>query len=178
MVPMDGFHLAQVELERLPRATRKGAPDTFDSADSISLFRRLRAQSVGEIVYAPACLREIEEPIAVARPIFSETPLVITEGNYLLLDGPWAPVRESWTSAGLSTRMKTSAWAWLLARHMTYGRSLEAAGAWIERRDVPNARVVRPTREKADVFVNIAHQERAAAPESLVSIPPKLKAED
>ena len=68
--------------------------------------------------------------------------------------------------------------AWLLARHVTYGRSLEAAGAWIERTDVPNARLVRATREKANLLVNIAHQETVAAPESLVNIPPKLKAED
>ena len=32
VVPMDGYHLAQCELERLGRAHRKGAPDTFDAA--------------------------------------------------------------------------------------------------------------------------------------------------
>ena len=32
VVPMDGFHLANVELQRLGRAGRKGAPDTFDVA--------------------------------------------------------------------------------------------------------------------------------------------------
>jgi pantothenate kinase len=30
-VPMDGFHLADVELDRLGRRDRKGAPDTFDA---------------------------------------------------------------------------------------------------------------------------------------------------
>jgi pantothenate kinase len=33
LVPMDGFDLAQAELERLGRADRKGAPDTFDAPD-------------------------------------------------------------------------------------------------------------------------------------------------
>ena len=42
-VPMDGFHLAQSALERLGRAQRKGAPDTFDSAGYVALLRRLRA---------------------------------------------------------------------------------------------------------------------------------------
>ena len=32
VVPMDGFHLANSELERLGRHQRKGAPDTFDAA--------------------------------------------------------------------------------------------------------------------------------------------------
>ena len=31
VVGMDGFHLAQVELNRLGKADRKGAPDTFDA---------------------------------------------------------------------------------------------------------------------------------------------------
>jgi pantothenate kinase len=67
VVPMDGFHLAQVELQRLGRAGRKGAPDTFDAAGYAALLQRLREQRAGdEVVYAPAFRREIEEPIAGA----------------------------------------------------------------------------------------------------------------
>src|SRR5687768_11491612 len=51
-VGMDGFHLAQVELERLGRAERKGALDTFDGAGYVNLLQRLRNQP-DEIVYAP-----------------------------------------------------------------------------------------------------------------------------
>jgi pantothenate kinase len=90
VVPMDGFHLANVELERLGRRDRKGAPDTFDAHGYVALLRRLLAQGDDEIVYAPEFRREIEEPIANAIPVFARTQLVITEGNYLLLDdGPW-----------------------------------------------------------------------------------------
>ena len=91
VVPMDGFHLANVELQRLGRAGRKGAPDTFDSAGYVALLRRLREQGADEIVYAPEFRREIEEPVAGAIAVLPQTQLVITEGNYLLLDdGPWA----------------------------------------------------------------------------------------
>ena len=83
-VPMDGYHLANVELARLGRAQRKGAEDTFDSAGYVSLLRRLRTQSADEVVYAPEFRREIEEPIANAIPVFPQTPLVVTEGNLLL----------------------------------------------------------------------------------------------
>jgi pantothenate kinase len=76
VVPMDGFHLAQVELARLGRASRKGAPDTFDAAGYVALLRRLRMQPPDEVVYAPAFHREIEEPVAGAIPIFPETKLV------------------------------------------------------------------------------------------------------
>ena len=90
---MDGFHLANVELRRLGRAQRKGAPDTFDSAGFAALLQRLRGPNGPEIVYAPEFRREIEEPIAGAVPVLPETRLVITEGNYLLLDdGPWAAI--------------------------------------------------------------------------------------
>ncbi len=54
VVPMDGFHLANVELQRLGRSGRKGAPDTFDSAGYVALLQRLREQRPdGDIVYAP-----------------------------------------------------------------------------------------------------------------------------
>src|SRR5437868_8578047 len=94
VVPMDGFHLAQSELVRLGRAGRKGAPDTFDSAGYVALLRRIRSQSHGELVYAPEFRREIEEPVAGAIAVEPGTPLIVTEGNYLLLQSDaWSGVR-------------------------------------------------------------------------------------
>ena len=100
LVPMDGFHLANAELERLGRRDRKGAIDTFDAHGYVALLRRLRSPA-GATVYAPLFRREIEEPIACAIPVGPEVPLVVTEGNYLLVpDEPWAAVRglldEAW----------------------------------------------------------------------------------
>ena len=99
LVPMDGFHLAQAELVRLGRRDRMGAPDTFDAAGYAALLERLRGDE--PVVYAPEFRREIEEPIAGAIAVPRATPLVVTEGNYLLLgDGDWALVRplldEAW----------------------------------------------------------------------------------
>ncbi|MYS78554.1 nucleoside/nucleotide kinase family protein, partial [Streptomyces sp. SID5926] len=93
-VPMDGFHLADVELDRLGRRDRKGAPDTFDAAGYAALLDRLRAEPDGETVYAPGFERELEQPIAGAVPVPPSVRLVVTEGNYLLLEtGAWARVR-------------------------------------------------------------------------------------
>ena len=77
---MDGFHYAQAELERLGRAARKGAPDTFDADGYAALLERLRRSS-DAVVYAPEFRREIEEPVACAVPVPREVPLVVTEGN-------------------------------------------------------------------------------------------------
>jgi pantothenate kinase len=68
-VPMDGFHLADAELDRLGRRDRKGAPDTFDAAGYAALLRRLRADEDGETVYAPGFERVLEQPIAGALPV-------------------------------------------------------------------------------------------------------------
>lgn len=153
VVPMDGFHLAQCELDRLGRAARKGAPDTFDVGGYIALLRRLRAPEAGEIVYAPAFRREIEEPVAGAIPVLPDTPLVITEGNYLLLDGPWAPVRALLDACWFVSPAEALREARLLARHQAFGRSRDAAIAWIAATDAPNARLIEATRERADLVV-------------------------
>jgi pantothenate kinase len=150
IVPMDGFHLANVELERLGRRGRKGAPDTFDSAGYVALLRRLRAQSGDELAYAPEFRREIEEPIANAIPVFAQTGLIITEGNYLLLDdGPWARVRELLDEVWYVDIPDTLRVQRLTRRHEQFGRSPEDAAAWVAGIDEPNARLIEASRGRA-----------------------------
>ena len=152
IVPMDGFHLANVELSRLGRAGRKGAPDTFDSAGYVDLLKRLRAQSPDEVIYAPEFRREIEEPIAGAIPIFPETQLLITEGNYLLLeDGHWKKVPafldEVWyVDVDDALRIER-----LAARHQQFGRSRDEAIAWVNNTDEPNARLIATGKQRANL---------------------------
>ena len=152
VVPMDGFHLANSELARLGRAGRKGAPDTFDADGYAALLRRLRAQRDDETVYAPEFRREIEEAIAGAIPVPADVPLVITEGNYLLLDQvPWAAVRglldEAWY-VDMDERVRLER---LVRRHEQFGRSPQAARDWVAGTDEPNARVIEATRGRADL---------------------------
>jgi len=150
VVPMDGFHLANVELQRLGRAGRKGAADTFDSAGYVALLRRLRQQREGEIVYAPEFRREIEEPVAGAIPVLAATQLVITEGNYLLLDdGPWAvvaPLLDEVWYVEVDDALRTDR---LVRRHERFGRSAQAAREWVAGTDAPNARLIAATRGRA-----------------------------
>ena len=150
VVPMDGFHLANVELERLGRRARKGAPDTFDSGGYVALLKRLLAQQNDEVVYAPEFRREIEEPIANAIPVFARTQLVITEGNYLLLDeGPWAEVKglldEIWY-VDVDDALRVDR---LTQRHVQFGRSADEATAWVAGTDEPNARLIAASRARA-----------------------------
>ncbi|MGY0193881.1 nucleoside/nucleotide kinase family protein [Leptothrix sp. BB-4] len=156
IVPMDGFHLANVELARLGRAGRKGAPDTFDSHGYVALLRRLRQQADDEIVYAPTFRREIEEPIAGAIPIHPHIPLLIAEGNYLAHDqGGWRHVAplldEIWfVDVDPALRMER-----LVARHMRYGRSQQEAIDWAHGTDEPNARLIEATLPRTHFRVRV-----------------------
>lgn len=150
---MDGFHLAQAELERLGIAGRKGAPHTFDGHGYVALLRRLRANAE-PVVYAPLFRREIEEPVACAVPVDRDVRLVVTEGNYLLGgEGVWAGVRplldECWY-VDLPDDVRRER---LAIRHEDFGRTREQAWERALGSDERNAEVVRATRDRADVIV-------------------------
>jgi pantothenate kinase len=152
-VPMDGYHLADVELRRLGRLSRKGAPDTFDPAGYAALLRRVR-QPERELVYAPAFDRTIEQPVAGSIPVPPSAQLVVTEGNYLLLDdAAWRPVRPLLDDVWFCDVDEQVRLARLVARHTRYGKAPAEAAAWVERVDQPNARLVEATREHAALMV-------------------------
>ncbi|MDH6622411.1 pantothenate kinase [Streptomyces sp. LBL] len=154
-VPMDGFHLADVELDRLGLRERKGAPDTFDAAGYAALLRRLRFDEPdGEIVYAPGFERALEQPVAGAIPVPSAARLVVTEGNYLLLDtGAWRRVRAELDEVWFCEIDEQERVSRLVARHEEFGKSHEEAVAWVLRSDQPNAELIAATRERADLVV-------------------------
>ncbi|MFJ5302970.1 nucleoside/nucleotide kinase family protein [Streptomyces sp. NPDC088350] len=152
-VPMDGFHLADVELDRLGRRDRKGAPDTFDAAGYAALLRRLR-EDPDDVVYAPDFERVLEQPIAGAIAVPPTARLVVTEGNYLLVEaGSWARVRpcldEVWfCEADEDERVRR-----LVARHEEFGKDHETAVAWVSGTDQRNADLVASTRGRADLVI-------------------------
>jgi pantothenate kinase len=153
VVPMDGFHLSGAELERLGRTERKGAPDTFDAAGYVALLRRLREPD-GETVYAPEFHRDVEESYAGAIAVAPDVPLVITEGNYLLLDqGPWSKVRDLLDEAWFLAPDEDERVARLIERHVRYGRTPEQAREWVRRSDERNAALIHPTRARADIVI-------------------------
>ncbi|WP_026453237.1 nucleoside/nucleotide kinase family protein [Saccharomonospora iraqiensis] len=152
VVGMDGFHLAQVELARLGRTDRKGAPDTFDAHGYVHLVRRLSEGR--EPVYAPEFRREIEEPIAGAVPVPPGVRLVITEGNYLLLDSdPWETLRSLIDEVWYLQPDEDARIARLVTRHRRYGRSLVEAQQRARGSDQRNADLIARTADRADLIV-------------------------
>ncbi|WP_374118546.1 nucleoside/nucleotide kinase family protein [Streptomyces sp. 8L] len=154
LVAMDGFHLAQAELERLGRAERKGAPDTFDAAGYAALLARLRAPRPGEVVYAPAFDRSIEEAVAGSVPVPPGVPLVVTEGNYLLHDDPdWSAVRPLLDEVWFLDPDPRARVARLVERHVRFGKERSFAERWVARSDEANARLVEAGRDRADLVL-------------------------
>ena len=153
---MDGFHMLNEDLVRLGRRDRKGAPDTFDVDGYVALLDRVRRQTSEtssprrDTTVPPA--RRFLTPSTFA----PDVALVITEGNYLLLDQPpWSAVRplldEVWF-VDVDDALRVPR---LIARHIEFGKSPEEAHEWVMRSDEANAALVAATRGRADVVVRL-----------------------
>jgi pantothenate kinase len=148
LLPMDGFHLPQRRLVQLGRRDRMGAADTFDIDGFLQVLRRVRDD--GGVVQAPGFDRTVEEPVPDALRIGPEHTTVVVEGNYLLLDwGGWE------ATAGLldltfflevpqDVRLRR-----LIHRHIDFGKSPEAAEAWVLGPDERNAELIAGTAPRA-----------------------------
>ena len=153
VVPMDGFHLGNAIIDGTPLRQRKGAIDTFDAGGYLSLLRRLVRRDE-PVVYAPEFRRTLDEPVAASIAIPADVPLVITEGNYLLVEQePWKDIRaqldEVWfvdTPPGLRL-------ARLVERHVSFGMERAAAEAWATGPDEANAVLIQATRPAADRII-------------------------
>jgi len=154
VVPMDGFHYADVELVRRGLRDRKGAPETFDAEGYAALLRRIRAGEPD--VVAPMFERGLEQPLAGAIPVPS-AGTVVTEGNYLLLDEPrWRAVRAELDVVWHLVMDEDLRVERLVARHVRFGKTPEAAREWVERVDGANARLVEAARDRADLVVDLS----------------------
>lgn len=145
LVGMDGFHIADAELRRTGLRARKGAPETFDRAGYASLLGRLRREP--GTVYAPAFDRSIEDSIAAAVAVPAAVPLVITEGNYLLL---WPEVRPLLDQVWYLDPPSEARRAALIARHVAFGKTQAEAETWVRASDDRNAEAIAAGRERAD----------------------------
>ncbi|MET4583906.1 pantothenate kinase [Conyzicola nivalis] len=163
LLPMDGFHLPQSRLVELGRRDRMGAPDTFDVDAFAAVLAALRPSGAtaaadaaaaaaaaaalngnsGVTVVAPGFDREIEEPVPAAVVITPEFPIVVVEGNYLLLgDGGWervAPLLDATFFVSVDRDIRL---ARLIARHERFGKSPADARAWALGPDERNAVLV------------------------------------
>lgn len=153
LLPMDGFHLPQARLVELGRRDRMGAPDTFDVTGFIDLLTRVKR---GDTVAAPGFDRTIEEAMPEALHIQSDTRFVLIEGNYLLhTGGGWqasAPLFDLRLYLDIDQDLRLER---LIARHIRFGKTPNAARAWALGPDETNAKLIAATAWHADHLVRL-----------------------
>ena len=155
ILPMDGFHMSNEKLIEFGRRDRKGAPDTFDVDDFAKSLADVRAGHGSDIRF-PIFKREIEASIPDAGLIPAQAKLVIVEGNYLLHDDfGWEKIGdyldETWF-LDLDDELRMQR---LIARHIQYGKTPEAANEWSRGTDEVNARLIEQSRSRATFTVTL-----------------------
>jgi pantothenate kinase len=106
------------------------------------------------MIYAPGFERVIEQPIAGAIPIPREARLIVTEGNYLLVDDPrWGQVRPQFDEIWYVDLDQEERLRRLVERHVRFGKPESDAVAWANGTDERNAEIIRATRDRADLVI-------------------------
>ena len=152
---MDGFHLPNSVLDAGGLRAVKGAPETFDAEGFVTLLRRAREEPEATVLW-PEFVRELDEPTPEAIAITPVARLVITEGNYLLLDQPWwREVRSLLDDVWYVDAPREVLRARLLERELAGGRSAQDAVSHVDGSDLPNAELVEQSRALAGRVVRL-----------------------
>ncbi len=153
ILPMDGFHMSNEKLIELGRRDRKGAPDTFDVDDFAQSLAEVKAGHGSDIRF-PIFEREIEASIPDAGVIPAQAKLVIVEGNYLLHNAfGWEKIADNLDEAWFLDVDDELRMQRLIARHIQFGKTPEAANEWSRGTDEVNARLIEQSRSRATFTV-------------------------
>ena len=151
-VGMDAFHIGHRVLVRRGQTGIKGAPETFDAVGYLHLLRRIRSET--GTVYAPEFDRDIEDSLAQVVEIRPEAGLVVTEGNYLLLDAPpWDGVRGLLDEAWFVHLDDAERQRRMVARHLAHGHSRADAEVRTFGNDERNAQLVNAAPNGPDLWI-------------------------
>ncbi|TQM89670.1 nucleoside/nucleotide kinase family protein [Roseinatronobacter monicus] len=156
VVQMDGFHFDDVVLRSQGTLARKGAPFTFDVCGLRSLLERLRTNHEGEIA-VPVFDRELEISRGGARLIPQNVPIILVEGNYLLLDeAPWDTLHSLFDLKIALDVPLDELERRLVNRWVTLGFERREAIEKARANDLMNARKIREQSVAADIDLSLA----------------------
>lgn len=142
VVPMDGFHLDNIILDRYAKRAVKGSPGTFDAGGFISLVQRL-GQERHHSLYAPVFDRAADLARTAAQEIRPEHGIVVIEGNYLLLKRePWCHLKPLFHCSVMLEVPMDELERRLIQRWLDHGYTQEQAAEKAGSNDLPNARLV------------------------------------
>lgn len=150
VLPMDGYHYDDLYLVPAGLRARKGAPQTFDVGGLFHTLQRLRARDEAEVA-VPVFDRQIEIARAGARLIGADVPVIVVEGNWLLLDqAPWDRLRPMFDVTVMVEVPEPVLRSRLRGRWERLGLTEAEIMTKLEENDLPNGRLVRDGSFPAD----------------------------
>lgn len=150
---LDAFHFDDDILAARGDRPRKGAPHTFDVGGYRRTLTELRAKPSATIA-VPRFDRSLELSRNAADLVTAEHQIVITEGNYLLLDDrPWNELRPLFDLTVSLTVALTTVEQRVLSRWAQHGLNAAEAQVRYETNDGPNADLVLARSSSADVHL-------------------------
>jgi pantothenate kinase len=163
VVPMDGYHHSNERLQEMGLLELKGIPDTFDAEGFVELLKKLRTVTTSN-VYCPLFDRSIEASIPDAIVIEPNHKLCVVEGNYLLLEkNAWKDCLQYFDEVWFLDVSFDTILPRLQQRHIDGGKTPEGAMAKVESTDLPNARLVEQTKNRAHRILDIVQAPIAVA---------------
>ncbi|CAB9508953.1 Phosphoribulokinase uridine kinase family protein [Seminavis robusta] len=168
VLPMDGFHYSQSELQELDPPDgvyymkRRGAPWTMNAELCYDLLSKAKQAGCGEL---PSYCREISDPIPGGVTLSTKHKIVFVEGLYLLWgdDERWAPLQKLWDEQWFikcpsrddqrERLVKRSLENWSETKVKNWGPGRAGAEAKVDANDAPNMDIVAPSEKYANVIV-------------------------
>lgn len=151
LVPMDGFHLDNRVLANRGLLSRKGAPETFDTAGIAAALARL---ATGDEVVLPLFDRAADLAVAGAVIVGPDHEIAVMEGNYLCLGEPaWRGLARFWDLSIYLDVPDSILRARLVQRWLDHGLDPAAAVRRADGNDMANARRVSRGTRAVDVVL-------------------------
>ena len=151
VVPMDGFHLSNEELEEAGLSDRKGSPDTFDVGGLELVLEKILG---GGNVMFPTFDRSLDCVIQNGGMVKSKDHTILVEGNYLILNkGPWKKISSHWDFSIMLDVSQEIIEKRLLERWAVNGFNADQAAFKTKNNDLPDAMIVKNNSLEANYCV-------------------------
>ena len=155
ILPMDGYHRSNDELDRLGLRRRKGAVDTFDAAGFSAALEALSDDK--KVHRLPGFDRRNDCVVPDRIIVEASTRIIVTEGNYLLLNRvPWRDLRALYAASVFVKAPLEVLKARLLERWRDQHLSPQEAQQKVTENDLPNAALVLQESMSADLVIEHA----------------------
>ncbi|WP_151993168.1 nucleoside/nucleotide kinase family protein [Buttiauxella massiliensis] len=152
-LPMDGFHHYNDYLQAFNLKQHKGAPQTFNVQKLTHALRDLHKPES----HWPQYDRNLHDPVENA--IAVKAPIVVVEGNWLLLDHPeWQALRELCDYSVFISAAPEMLSERLIGRKVRGGLTREQAEAFFQATDGPNILRVLEDSQSADMQLRMNDQ--------------------